>query len=370
VDGAVEQRRRGDQRVRRAATSATSGFTNIAFPTTTAYTATGLTNGIRYYFRIVARNAAGWGPASTVVNAFPVGPPTAPRQPGATPGDGSVQVTWLAPANSGGYLIDRYAVQISTSGTSAWTNIAFTAVGETSYLATAGMGNGTTYYFRVLAHNTFGWGPASPVVGATPRTVPNAPRFFTASPAANAVNLSWQPPSSDGGAAITGYEVQWRGASSPCDSGWSSVAVVAGTSGNVPGLVNGDRYCFRVRARNAAGWGPFSDIVTARPGVPSAVRNCAISALSYPDQGGGISWEVDVTWSPPASNGGYELVSYTVQIDDGSGPVLHTVPAGQLSLVGLQAHSGSYWASVWAQNSLGLGTSSADVCVTSAITIP
>ena len=297
--------------------------------------------------------------------------PTAPRQPGATPGDGSVQVTWLAPANNGGYLIDRYAVQLSTSGTSAWTNIAFLPVGETSYLATAGMTNGARYYFRVLAHNAAGWGPASTVVNATPRTVPNAPRFLTASPAANSANLSWQPPSYDGGAAITGYEVQSK-VCCVCDAGssWSGGTVAAGTSRNVTGLMNGERYCFRVRARNAAGWGPFGATAIVSAGVPSPVRNCSISAQAFPEQGGGISWEVDVTWSPPASSGGYALVSYTVQINDGIGNSMYTVPATQLSIVGLQAHSGSYWAAVWATNSTGLGTDSRDICVTSTITIP
>ena len=352
-------------------TSATSGFTDIAFPTTTIYTATGLTNGTPYYFRVLAHNAAGWGPPSTVVNAFLAGVPTAPRLPEATPGDGSVQVTWLAPASNGGYLIDQYSVQLSISGTSAWTTIASTAVGETAFLATAGMSNGTTYYFRVLAHNAAGWGPASAVVNATPRTVPTEPRFLTATPGANSVNLSWQPPSSDGGAAITAYEAQTK-TCCVCDaaSPWPSGPVATATTRNVSGLMNGQRYCFRVRARNAAGWGPFGAAAAVSAGVPTRVRNCVISAQSYPNQGGGIDWEVDVTWSPPASSGGYPLVSYTVQVNDGSGNVQYTVPATQLSIIGLQAHSGSYWAAVWATNSTGLGPDSREICLSPTITIP
>ena len=156
-------------------------------------------------------------------------------------------------------------------------------VGETSYLATAGMSNGTTYYFRVLAHNTAGWGPASPVVNATPRTVPNAPRFLTANPGANSVNVSWQPPSYDGGAAITGYEVQSK-VCCVCDAGssWSGGTVAAGTSRTVTALVNGERYCFRVRARNSAGCGPFGAAAALSSGVTTPVRNCSISSQSYP----------------------------------------------------------------------------------------
>lgn len=44
---------------------------NIAYPTTRSYTAAGLTNGTRYYFRVRAHNAAGWSPFSTAVNAVP-----------------------------------------------------------------------------------------------------------------------------------------------------------------------------------------------------------------------------------------------------------------------------------------------------------
>ena len=55
-------------------TSPTSGWVNLntRIPATArSYIATGLRNGTRYYFRIVAVNAAGAGPWSAAVNAVP-----------------------------------------------------------------------------------------------------------------------------------------------------------------------------------------------------------------------------------------------------------------------------------------------------------
>ena len=44
---------------------------NDGMRTTPSFTATGLANGTRYYFRVFARSAAGLSPASNVANAIP-----------------------------------------------------------------------------------------------------------------------------------------------------------------------------------------------------------------------------------------------------------------------------------------------------------
>ena len=84
----------------------TSGWVTIndGVHATTGYTVTGLANGTRYYFRVLARNAAGTGPASIVVSQIPLPVPTAVRSLAAAPTNvsGQLRLTWLAPASNGG----------------------------------------------------------------------------------------------------------------------------------------------------------------------------------------------------------------------------------------------------------------------------
>ena len=131
--------------------------------------------------------------------------PTAPRSPVATPGNASAALTWAAPSSNGGAAIDTYAVQRATSSGGPWTNIAFPTT--LSYNAT-GLANGTTYYFRIVAHNSAGWGTPSAVVSAKPRPCRPPRSRSTATPGNGSIALAWAAPSSNGGAAIDKYVVQ------------------------------------------------------------------------------------------------------------------------------------------------------------------
>ena len=228
-------------------------WTTIATPTTLSYPAGGLLNGITYSFRIRARNAAGWGPYSTVVNAVPRTVPGAPVAVQAQPSDGYVGLDWSAPP-SGGVPIDNYRVQIATSLAGPWTT--YVSVNGTLPLGgIGGLTNGTIYYFRVGAHNAAGWGPYSSAVGAVPRTVPSAPGL-TASPV-NATQVSWtvQRPA-NGGAPIDLYRVEMKtGAGGPWVL-WQSLGANEPASfiDYVSNLSPGTVYYFRVGAHNAAGW--------------------------------------------------------------------------------------------------------------------
>lgn len=90
----------------------------------------------------------------------PVLPP-APTGLVATAGDASVELAWSAVASATSYIIER-----GTSAQGPFQSIA-DPVQATSY-ADAGLVNGTTYHYRVLARNSAGAGAASAVAEATP----------------------------------------------------------------------------------------------------------------------------------------------------------------------------------------------------------
>ncbi len=88
-------------------------------------------------------------------------------------------------------------------------------------------------------------------------TVPTAPQNFTATPGDGQVALSWTAPASDGGSAITKYQV-----SKDDGANWTDVGL--NTTYTFTGLTNGTTYTFKVRAVNGAGNGAEAS-TTATP---------------------------------------------------------------------------------------------------------
>jgi titin len=108
----------------------------------------------------------------------------------------------------------------------------------------------------------------------------------------------------NGGSAIVSYTVQ-----KSVDGGrtWTSAATVNAptTSATITGLTNGVAYVFRAYATNGAGIGAASTWITTSPvAPPAAVASVRAVALT-----GGATLQ----WTPPADNGGAEVVGYVVQ---------------------------------------------------------
>ena len=101
---------------------------------------------------------------------------------------------------------------------------------------------------------------------------PSAPRYLAAAPGDAEAALSWADPS-DG--AIAGYSVRYAASEAALlSAAWSAISGsdAATTAHTVRTLTNGARYYFEVRATNADGYGPPSNVATTRLAAsPAAV---------------------------------------------------------------------------------------------------
>ncbi|MDD4493694.1 MAG: cadherin-like beta sandwich domain-containing protein, partial [Eubacteriales bacterium] len=131
-----------------------------------SYEATGLTNGVTYYFLIIAANEGGDSPHSNEVKATPKTVPGAPTNVIATAGNGEAAVSFTAPVDNGGKPITEYIV------TSNPGNI--TVTGTSTTIIATGLTNGTAYTFTVKAVNEVGNGPDSAASNEATPTQPDS----------------------------------------------------------------------------------------------------------------------------------------------------------------------------------------------------
>ena len=264
----------------------TSGWTDQVAntnSTATTYAHTGLAAGDTRHYRVSAINTNGAGTASNVDSAT-----TGTSVPGAPTGltataSGATQIdlSWSAPASTGGSAITGYKIEVSPNGTSGWTDqVANTNSTATTYAHT-GLGGGTTRHYRVSAINANGAGTASNVDSATTgATAPGAPTGLTATASGTtAIDLSWSAPGSTGGSAITGYKIE---VSPNGTSSWTNL--VANTNSTATtyahtGLASGDTRHYRVSAINANGAGTASNVANATTGqttVPPTLTSATV----------------------------------------------------------------------------------------------
>ena len=293
----------------------TSGWTNQVANTSntaTTYAHTGLGGGTTRHYRVSAINTNGAGVPSNVDSAT-----TGTTVPGAPTGltataSGTTQIdlSWSAPASTGGSAITGYKIEVSPNGTSGWTDqVANTSNTATTYAHT-GLGGGTTRHYRVSAINTNGAGVPSNVDSATTgTTVPGAPTGLTATASGTTqINLSWSAPGSTGGSAITGYKIE---VSPNGTSGWTNQ--VANTNSTATtyahtGLGGGTTRHYRVSAINTNGAGSASNVDSATTGttVPGAPTGLTATASG--------TTQINLSWSAPGSTGGSAVTGYKIEV--------------------------------------------------------
>ena len=346
--------------------------------TATAYEHTGLTPGTTYHYRVFAINSAGTGNPSNVDNATTstATQPGAPTRLSATAsGRTEINLSWTAPPDDGGAAIMGYQIELSTDAGSNWSDlVANTGATSTTYTHT-GLLPATTYHYRISAINSAGTGNPSNIDHATTdaASAPDAPTGLSATASGRtAINLSWTAPSDDGGATITGYQIEL---STDAGSNWSDLVANTGTTSTTythTGLLPATTYHYRISAINSAG-----------TGNPSNIDNATTDAASVPDAPTGLAatasgqTSIVLSWTVPSNDGGAAITGYQIELSTDAGANWSDLVANTESSATTYTHTGlpedaTRHYRVYAINSIGASDPSnvANATTGTAITRP
>ena len=228
----------------------------------TSYSNTGLAPATTYYYRVVALSNGVESSPSGTVSATTQGspPPAAPASLTATAiSSGRIDLVWSDVASETGYRVER-----STGGN--WVAIATPSANLTSYSDTS-VAPATTYSYRVVATNSGGNSPPSPVATATTpsETIPpTTPTGLRATGAKAKVNLSWSGSTDAGGSGLAGYRV-WR-STTGASGAFTAIGTTSSASYTDSNVTKNVDYWYRVTAfDNAGNQSPASNIVSASP---------------------------------------------------------------------------------------------------------
>ena len=258
-----------------------SNGTKLATVDTNYAPINGLTNGVSYSFYIVANyyyltsfgelEIISSDPSVTSNQVTPSTIPDPPTDVSAIPGDSFVDISWNAPSNNGGSSINKYTVSDSTG---LIIKILDTPPLNT-YTNISNLSNGTPYTLFVNAWNLNGESTDSLSVTVTPSTIPDPPTDVSAIPFDSSANISWVPPSNNGGSPIINYTIYYDTSNNfvydfskniPIDPSMADIS-----SGIISGLSNGTQYYVKVTATNLNGESIDSSSVTVTPGPEPVV---------------------------------------------------------------------------------------------------
>jgi uncharacterized protein (TIGR02145 family) len=207
--------------------------------------------------------------------------------------------------NDGGDAVTERGIyySLSADAETTGTKLAIGTGTGTFTSSLSGLTPNTPYYIRAYATNSVGTAYGNEINFSTDVTVPDAPTIGTATAGNAQSTVTFTPPVSNNGSAITGYTVT----SSPDGiTGTGSVSPIT-----VTGLANGTAYTFTVTATNAIGTSSVS--AASNSVTPSTVPGAP--TIGTATKGNALA---TITFTAPASNGGSAITGYTVTSSPGS----------------------------------------------------
>jgi hypothetical protein len=174
----------------------------------------------------------------------------------------SCVLTWKPPKNDGGSPISNYIIEKFDTKKGDWQKVS--SFCRVPFYEVTGLNEGSEYKFRVSAENAYGQSQPleseKPIIAKNPFSVPQAPtNIEVGNQTENSVTLKWNKPKNDGGSKVIAYQVEIR---KPDSDRWevANDFPIKGNDLTINNLQTGKPYEFRVKAKNAAGWGDYSTL--------------------------------------------------------------------------------------------------------------
>ena len=245
-----------------AASPITCAWPSPRNPADTRCTASGLTNGATYTFRVSAANSKGTGPVVSATYAVPSADSTLRQLVLSSPATltpsfddtvttytatvpfSTTSVTVTPTATVSGGVITVEGV-VTASGTASLPKEL--EVGETT-ITVVSTAPDPAYYSAYEVTVTRLAQPPNP----SPGTPPGPPGKVRAVAGDGEATVSWTPPAQVGDFPVSDYEVQAQPGGATC------LVKVPALTCTIGGLRNGTAYTFVVRAFSGAGWGAWS----------------------------------------------------------------------------------------------------------------
>jgi hypothetical protein len=319
-----------------------TGFASISISdsslTDTTRSLAGLANNTKYYWRVQGRNPAGvsfWSMVRSFITfATALGTPVLKSPADAATGQSLAPVvSWQGVSGA-----KNYRVQVSIGGDFSTIFAQDSGLTDSSVTLT-GLVNNTTYFWRVRAENTAGFGNwTSPWRFTTVIAAPQIPTLVAPADGATGQQLSLALTWNTAAGAAT-YSVQVA-----ADSNFASTiaqdSLIADTTQIIGGLLNNTTYYWRVVSKNAVGTSGWS----GRRSFTTFAATLSTPTLASPQNGAsGVSIPSTLTWSTVTNATTYEVQISgaqdfsTVFIDDA------TLTSGSKSASGLLYSTTYYW---------------------------
>gem|GEM_PF-6996976 len=311
--------------------------------------------GSAHSYRVATINRAGfqsdWSePTATITPKAPI----PPAKPAAEPGDRTVVATWKATDGQGTPVLG-YELRSRVSG-GAWT--ASVALGaDVRTYEVRNLEKGSTYEVELRARNEVGWSDWSPTSDpVTIVSLPTEPRSLSGTISSKTISLTWVAPVRGGTSPTTGYLIEY---SSNDGQRWTVATRNAqGTSYELTGLTNGQKYLVRISAVTKDGEGDTAQTRALTPIGPATAPRTLTPTTD--------DRSISLTWLAPTDDGGSEIANYVVQISTDQGATWSAAATPSALTTNLRSlkNGTEYSIRVRAINAAGPGPWSATVVAT------